>query len=374
MKRIEHLEGENRSLIQFSSGLDQLRSSKSQRSPQYQVLYRISKAGTFLGEPSWIFADDRKLSLKGELPLSRPSRYLEKHSEIILVIYKDYSLPTQSVIKLRAKLEDEDFIPPPRPKAESLKLVSSDMVEAVKAFFARVPDFKESFPGHIWTNELQAPYLFWYRYRASYHDIITELQPHHRRMMEFLVQWIEHNYGQEYEDADNRLRNGYISRRLMKYYVMPGDVLVSRKNGDLQTYMAETWTIDQKSNRTWDDDDDDDEGWEEQTREIREFQSDKTRAVRPRHYNVSGWSYQFDGTFSKKRSHLRIELKLDQRNDEVKILDMEIFPLKLATQDLLQKLERRGKIFWKCRYKMFVSYRMNSVEGLTSVSLDSFLI
>ena len=51
--------------------------------------------------------------------------------------------------------------------------------------------------------------------------------------------------------------------------------------------------------------------------------------------------------------------------------DMEIFPLKFATLELQQQLEVRGRTFWSCRYKRFISYKVNGAEGLVSVRLEN---
>ena len=344
LRRIQQLEKEN-------SGLKGLANSSGCNKPpatevllQWRTLYRISNHGTFLGEPSWVCEDGDKLSLKGDLPLSNPELYLQRHSEIAFVVYKDYLLHSQSRLKLKAKLEEDDVMRPPEPISESLKLVSSEMIEAVGTFFSSLPDFSKSFLVSNWKDELQAPYLFWYRFRDYYPKYTAELEPYQRDYVELLARWIEDHYGQEHKAADSRIREGYVSRKLMKYYIMPGDILVSKKKGYLQTFMAETWIVDLNSGKSTDKGEDYDQ-------KAFHVLSNRNQANKPWSYSLSAWNYRYDGFFFKKHLSLKIELKVKQSDDEVRVQDMEIFPLKFATLQLRQQVERRGRTFWSCRQK-----------------------
>ena len=190
----------------------------------------------------------------------------------------------------------------PEPKSESLKLISSEMIDAVGDFFSKLLDFNKSFPGGIWAGELPAPYLFWYRFRSLYSSFVVGLEPHQKSLVNLLAQWIEAHYGQEYEAANNRLREGYVSRNLMKYYIMPGDILVMKSKGQLQTCMAETWILDLNYGRSPDEDD----NYNQKTFGVI---STGSRIAWPWCYRITAWTYRYDGSFYKKPLSLTIDSK-----------------------------------------------------------------
>lgn len=70
---------------------------------------------------------------------------------------------------------------------------------------------------------------------------------------------------------------------------------------------------------------------------------------------VSCWTWAFDGKFYQKLTEFRILWPSDN-NDTVAIKDLQIFPLQYAGGGLEDELRTRGEIFWKCRFRKFVSY------------------
>ena len=124
--------------------------------------------------------------------------------------------------------------------------------------------------------------------------------------------------------------------------------------------MAETWIVDLNSGKSTDKGEDYDQ-------KAFHVLSNRNQANKPWSYSLSAWNYRYDGFFFKQHLSLKIELKVKQSDDEVRVQDMEIFPLKFATLQLRQQLERRGRTFWSCRQKKFISYKVEKNESLISV-------
>ncbi|KAI1127367.1 P-loop containing nucleoside triphosphate hydrolase protein [Nemania abortiva] len=69
------------------------------------------------------------------------------------------------------------------------------------------------------------------------------------------------------------------------------------------------------------------------------------------------WSWSFDGTFRRRITTLHVTWP-GGPDDEIDINSLSIYPLKHATLEVKEQLERRGKRVWDCRHRAYVSYRM----------------
>lgn len=61
---------------------------------------------------------------------------------------------------------------------------------------------------------------------------------------------------------------------------------------------------------------------------------------------------------------------MGDEDDEVKITSLNYFPLLFDEGGLHELLTERGKMFWKCRTKHFVSYSDEESGILSSVSVQ----
>ena len=68
------------------------------------------------------------------------------------------------------------------------------------------------------------------------------------------------------------------------------------------------------------------------------------------------WSWAFDGSFQKIDESIDITLNVERDDEEVKLNSLDYFPLQYDVDGLRATLEKRGRMFWKCRAKKFVSY------------------
>ncbi|KAH0565265.1 hypothetical protein GP486_001346 [Trichoglossum hirsutum] len=347
LQRIRVLENENRGLKGLVANHP---SQPTWKPPQWQILYRFEPGHqVFLGPPSWTIGNDRNFSLRGELPLVAPDLYLQRHNNMAFVVYKIYSQHRRTTAALKT-----DIMPPPEHNEESLKLISDEMIKAVESFFSKQPDFGKVFPNFDVRAEIPAPYLFWYYYRPSSPQVLRELMPRHRALMQLLTGWIEINYKQEYTQAAAQLSKGFVSFELMKYLVRPGDILVSKTKGHLQAHLATSWARDDKSESSPSD--------RQSGGDLRESSNKRT----PWRWKVSSWSYGYDGSFFKKDSTLTIELLTGNPDDEVNMQDLNVLPLRFTGGGMRQALEQRGKVFWSCRVKRLVSYQVNTSDSLDS--------
>ncbi|KAJ5652596.1 hypothetical protein N7507_010022 [Penicillium longicatenatum] len=114
----------------------------------------------------------------------------------------------------------------------------------------------------------------------------------------------------------------------MQYLIRPSHPLVTQQDSALDAFQATSWAKEKPIN------------W-----------SKTTRA-----WTVFAWRYEFDGAFYQKTVDLEIELQSQDSSEEISLSSLRITPLEYATPVVRKKLENRGKTYWTCRKKKFVSY------------------
>ena len=338
-RRSEYLEREVVGLKQQAMVHPRNSMNVTKQGKRWQVLYRFETDDIFLGEPSWVLGEGKELSLRGNLPLSDLVHYFRRHDDIAFVIYKTYSPDSIPQSREKEILED-DVLQPPEPVCESLQLITHDMRQALQSFLSSHSDFGQRFQRFDLMAEIAAPYLFWYCYRPSHSQALQGLEAKNQALICLLSEWIETKYRHEYEYADTRLSQGFTSRKLMTYMVRPGDVIFSQeKKGISSAYVATSWAFDEKKEKS--------AGSSKSSKDLWSWK-------------VGVWSHSYDGTFYKTHSTLDIQLHLEGPDDEVSMRDLKLLPLRFASPESKQRLEIRGQTFWRCRYRRFISYR---VEG-----------
>jgi len=70
---------------------------------------------------------------------------------------------------------------------------------------------------------------------------------------------------------------------------------------------------------------------------------------------VGTYHWEFDGDFQKKTTLLKVETR-SNKDEEIVIRDLDIYPIQFADEDLVDRLRRRGQQVWNCRRGTFVSY------------------
>lgn len=78
---------------------------------------------------------------------------------------------------------------------------------------------------------------------------------------------------------------------------------------------------------------------------------------------IDGISWTFNGTFQKTTSKLFIDW-LPSMTDPFNISDLMLYPIKFAENGLEDTLRARGEMFWKCRWRNYVSYSEDSNNGI----------
>ena len=359
LDRIKALEQEN-------NDLKRTEPSNSAPLPHYtwRTLHAIGE-DIYLEPPQWKEGEDGP-SLQANLPLQNVAHYLEQHPEITFIFYKDYK---QQPPKDPAQIISKDGVfRPAEPFRESLSLISEHIISAVEIVAQRLPEFYDLFPEIDLQKEIRAPYLFAYYSIPFFKKIQSYLSPLQNDLLSQLTDSILASHGKEYMEANRLSDKGVVTRRLMKYLVRPGDVLVKKDPVTPRAYMATTWATEDTEDKS---------GFDPISDEFKEAQNQKMRTKRglssvlpekkKYSWNVEAWSWSFDGVFTRTTAVIHIFLYVSGDDIQVHINDLNYYPIKYGSSELQTLLETRGRMFWKCRNRHFVSYQEENHGVLNSV-------
>ena len=358
LSRLKSLEREN----------DELKNMAADQSPHFvpppvphytwRTLYCIVP-DVYLESPQWK-EGERGPVLHASKPLQNTRFYLEQHPEIAFVVYKDYD---EVAPNDNSKIMSKDGVfRIPEPSKQALYLTSDHMVSAVEQLARYIPDFAKLFPYFNPDKEISAPYMFIYHSMPLFDHVLPRITPLENELLDMLMESVLASHGEEYKAAKQCQKKGIVSRRLVKYLVRPGDVLVRTQDNVPRAYVATSWAREREV-----DDEKKTKSDEGRSHGIN-AQKDQRSSIRTYRFDVEVWSWAFNGWFQKKREIVQIQLKVGDEDDEVSITSLNYFPLRFDKGGLQGLLEKRGEMFWQCRTKHLVSYSDDDNSVLGSVS------
>ena len=385
---------------------------------RWQIFYRIKQIQTvqvrkgtkeleqylpFFDHPKWVKGQGTSSRLQCNLPLNNFDLYLEKNKDVAFIVYRNFDIDSVGIV---AQPGTEDVRSAgaahvPQYSSETIRPVHEDLIETIKTLLGSRQEYAETLHEFSTSYELAAPYLFIYHSRKSSEEFQNSLPLPAKAQLSLLLQFVTEEYADEYAAADSVLSQGKISPKLIPYFFKPGDLLVSRIGDQYMGYVATSWPkIDSKkkvsrmqattsSNGT---------GlslYGSRDAEVR-MATDK---VTIHLCNLGAWHWAFDGRFQRRHERLVLELPAIEDNKsaidlngksisskqskedrsgstEKKISDLNVFPMQFASAEIVDKCRRRGKTFWKCRTRHYVSYQdneMESIQNLVSAFVNSSL-
>jgi hypothetical protein len=333
----------------------------------FQIFHHVHD-GTFLDKPHWEPGEGGPI-LRASNPIRNIDHYLDQHPEVAFVFFKLYKSIAPAD---RTKIETKDGVfREPFPFEETLRLISNPMIEAVDEYVQRVTDFGEFFPYFDVRGPIEAPYLFMYYSAPFLPDILPDLDLISRNLISKLHESIMSSHGYEYESAKLQAEKGLVARHLMKYLVRPGDVLVDMLGPSTQAYVALDWPMENPPPE--DDNRDDYEDYDPIKRKrTPKWKHSQAKGASTRKSLKYSWRipveyWRFNGNFELHKEYIIMEMNVGYDEEAVPINLLNFVPLDVAPPGLRTTLENRGKMFWKIRFKKFVTYCRPNDDDLDDV-------
>ena len=323
--------------------------SSSDHQPRHLVVHRVSceggdnhsrhkPASTFIDVPRLFAGDSKASALRGKGPLSSVEEYLEVHPEVCLVIYRSYSCNDYHVTvkdhfdRLQIPKLDMEMLSQlrpyffslrqdgelPTPIAEEMTIVSDELKEALTAVGDIYPEQAAD-----WQDQcnLRAPYLHLYHRRSVLaRHIHASLDAKRQSLIKVVLDYVQTSCEQEYAEADALFARGLVSQRHFQKLFGPNEVVVTTRDGQPLAYMSESCP-------------------------------DPDRFP----VDLNCWSWTFDGFFQQEKTSIHVEWPYTTAQ-AISIRALKTYPLKYDTSGLEQRLKDRGRAFWSCRRRRYVSY------------------
>ncbi|KAK7697421.1 hypothetical protein SLS64_013559 [Diaporthe eres] len=307
--------------------IDSLRAAarKQQGPPRAQIVHRVechkwrSEQKYFLDQPWVVESGPFDTHLRGSQPINNFELYLERNKEIVFIVYKHY--------------EEEISLIAPELK-EALVQIADVALEGIPH-----PDFEDS-------RKILYPYIWYFHRRADIRQEIDELPPATRLYVDCFRDYIESRMEEEWQNVKMLMREGKISAQYMEYLMVPGQIIISQGN---------TSTLAQRTASVVED-------WLHVRRSPDSFSA-----------SVATYTWAFDGNFSK--TYVDIDVYgIPSLEEPFNILDLRVYPLEFAEQDEVEALRKRGRMFWKCRTRNYVSFHSESEDAMQNAMSARFMV
>lgn len=373
---------------------------------RYQILYRIwqkesaqdKKAWAtpegqyslpFFDHPEWVRGQGKASRIQSNLPLDNFELYREKNKDIAFIVYRNFDTDLPS-IEVKRGSDDARTSHLPQHTSETVRPINRDLLEAVKSLLGSRQEYAELLREYSTSYELPAPYLFIYHNRNSLEQLQPSLSVPAKSQLSLLWKYVTEQYADEYAAADSLLSQDKISQQHIPYLFKPGDLLVSRADDQYTGYVANSWpkisgkkkvsrmgAAPSRSGTTLPFYGSQDAASSMATDKITVYDC-----------QISVWHWDFDGHFQRKHETLCLEIPAieDEGEDATEtkgnnrvqaegrahkgdlkgktISELNVFPIRYASADITDNVRRRGKTFWKCRNRSYVSYQDSEMENI----------
>jgi hypothetical protein len=334
-----------------------------QKNKPYIVLYYVlcSRGGShsdhenlavYLDHPRLFKGDSKMSALRGRERVADVSNYLERHTKNInFIVTKRFHCFQYSNLEPIQKLfhhlplpddpEVPDSIrpyffslransPPSYPSSETMQIHSEALKDALVAVTGMSHDEILNLEDATNMNMLHNSIYYYSHIKERTFGSLTPKELLH---LSDLLDYMQLTNAHEWEEADAQISQGLITQKHMPKLYGPNQILVTTENGHNQAYMLTKPPYSEGVQPVGGD----------------------SKYKGP--ITLDLWSWQFNGSFYKKDERWSLAWPSSAPTDEpIPISQLEIYPLRFASSEVVDRLRARGRIFWKCRHAQFVAY------------------
>ncbi|KAM0296872.1 hypothetical protein ACHAPM_010058 [Fusarium culmorum] len=325
--------------------------------PRYEIIHSVrceqsrTEGRLYLDQPWVVETGPNDAHLRGSQPILNFELFLERNKEIVFVIYKDYRCcGRQHNSRSKAHTEPDGQVDASSLlTAEHISIISPDLSSAMEEFsdiaLGDFPhtDFRSG-------EEMRHPYIWWFHRRKEIDEALAKYTSSPSLPMVYLFrEYILGRMTEEWETVDGLLARKRICLKYMDYLFVPDQLAISTEQGRDISKLSGAVT----------------QGWLER----RPFLDYSAKV------NVTFWT--FDGTFrkvSKECSIKDITPTPADEMDEFNITDLPLYPIEYASSEIADALRKRGKMYWKCRFRNYVGLAQETSEEIQDSIGSRFMV
>jgi hypothetical protein len=297
--------------------------------PRIQILHRVFCSHGRYNHDFHIFEDvptmkeDSKSPqdghLVGEKGIRNIEKYCQDHSNISIIIFKEYQCDVSkefSNMFLRYKEQQEtDSNTSISPRRERMRILSDVLQKALNHVATCAPQVTMTSRQVL---ELRAPYLFLYHHRAALSEYASTVDGSAKDHVSLLLAFINQEYSAEYDEADRQFAAGVVTKEHIGKLYRPNDIVLSKLGTEERAYVVAKWP---EINVT---------------------------------FELSCWAWEYDGTDLKRQTEI---LMIPTPADEGSPLEsIGVYPMSMASHTSIEHLKERGKKFWAMKEQHFSCY------------------
>ncbi|OBR14150.1 AAA family ATPase [Colletotrichum higginsianum IMI 349063] len=294
--------------------------------PRCRVVHRIFCTNSLHAHDGDMYEDEpRRASassngdsgLEAQVEIINLRAYLSSHPEVCFVVIKEHNcaLDARSAA-IRVWTSGKSGVTSER--SERLRIVSP-LIQKALAQVAEFQIYDE--PGDREFDEpteMDAPYLFLFHHRAQLAALAK--QETYTAVLSPLLEFLKDNYEQEYQEAEDMFRQGYVNALHLDKLFKPNQMVINCKNPEaLEAFILKKYTTVEKNKICF-----------------------------------RGWTWQYNGTdLSRTNYHSKMDLVSEEKT---RISDLNIHPTEFARDENIKRLTSRGMKFWDMKGQVYTSY------------------
>lgn len=322
----------------------------SRQAPGHQ---QHAESSVFLDTPRLLANDCRASPLRGRQPFHHQSEYLDDHPEVAFTVHRSYDceqyhaaiedsferlrLPNlepgeTAMVRPYFSILREDG-PEAVPNEEGLRILSESLIADLDALNADITGISQT---DVFHQTMRAPYISLYHIRGLLKGAATDGLSSGARA---LFGYLEDAFGEVYNEADWHFDRGLVTKRHFAKLYRATDVVISKEDGHLVAFRIDDCHYDR-------------------FRDECDYVGLKCHRL------------LFDGQFRRANVTIQVDWPKGSKG-EVQISNLSAFPPRFDRDGVKEKLLDRGRIFWSCRKRRFVSYTApNRTFEIQVVSFD----
>ncbi|CCF36483.1 ATPase [Colletotrichum higginsianum] len=329
--------------------------------PRSQVIHRIDcqheeTSMIYLDEPWPVESGPYHAHLRGSRPVANLELYLERNKNISFLVFREYrcchrSIRWQSMIDTNQSTTTDlslffsgEYIDLNSPDA---RLALETLSELALAGIHH-PHFDDN---DGTAKSISYPYLWWFHRRHEIALSKSAMDPTLQQHVEVLQTYMEDRLQPEWTAVDDLTAKGKITLDLLRYIYVPNDIIISQTRGKNVSQLTASTAID----------------WLSIDTVIKD--SKYLRAV----ILVEVWN--FDGSFHKAVNRWPLDYApVDSWSESFDITSLSVYPARFAKNSVVEGLRGRGKMFWACRHRKYVSYVKEVYDAANPLNGSRFMV
>lgn len=321
--------------------------TKLPETPIFEEYHLVWCAGTkrnyFRDVPRMFKGDMKSDHLRGLRGMENMSKHLEKHKHMAFAVVHQYNCSCAGGPDYHRRVGYKDGkIIDDSPPAESEKkhivagqAIERAMKDIMHAHHGCFKGYKEKPP-----KVFYEPFLFFYAHNKTLLELAdnSKLDDFDSQSIKLLCSWFEKHCRKDWDEADELFSRGKVTTKHFPKLFRPGELMLNPRRFE----QSLIWVYKVK-----------DYPW----RDIQDGEAD-----------VYWWLYnglfqKIDGVIDTSLMVTQDGFQMYERDGEVDITTLRVYPLRFAKTGMHEKLIARGNKFWGCRKKKLVSYTEPASEG-----------